>query len=301
MAVIFTGSHPKALWPGVSAWWGAKYNEHDVQYTSIFDTKPSNKNFEEDVQSSGFGLMPEKDEGGAVKYDAHTQGYVSRYTNVAYALGYIVTKEEIDDNLYAEVSMSRAESLSFSCRQTEEEVGANTLNNAFDSNFTGGDGTQLLATTHSDFHGTWSNHLTTAADFSESSAEDLCIQIMDALNPRGLKMNIKPKRLIIPTALAFDVDRVLKSELRVGTADNDVNALRLRGSIPEVAVNNYLTDTDAWFVKTDAPRGMCWYDRKLAEFTHDGDFDTENDKSKVYRRFAAGWTDPRGMYGSPGA
>ena len=301
MAVIMTGNHPKALWPGVAAWWGARYEEHDVQYTSIFDVKGSSRNYEEDVQTSGFGLMPVKDEGGATKYDSHTQGYVSRYTHVAYSLGYIVTKEEMADNLYAEVSMSRAESLAFSCRQTEENVGANVLNNGFDSTYAGGDGTELFATTHSDFHGTWSNHLTTAADFSESSAEDLAIQIMDALNPRGLKMSIRPTRLIIPTALVFDVERVLKSTQQSGTANNDVNALRTRGTIPEVAVNNYLTDTDAWFVKTSAPRGLIWYDRAMAEFTHDGDFDTDNDKSKCYRRFSAGWTDPRGCYASPGA
>lgn len=301
MATIMTGSHPKALWPGVAAWWGAKYDEHDVQYTAIFDVKNSTRNYEEDVQTSGFGLLPEKDEGSGTKYDSHSQGYVSRYVHVAYALGYICTKEEIDDNLYAEVSMSRAESLAYSCRQTEENVGANVLNNGFDANYTGGDGTELFSTSHSDFHGTWSNHLTTAADFSESSAEDLCIQIMNALNPRGLKMNIKPKRLIIPTALVFDVERVLKSQNQSGSANNDVNALRTRGAIPEVAVNNYLTDTDAWFVKTTAPRGLIWYDRAMAEFTHDGDFDTENDKSKVYRRFSVGWTDPRGAYASPGA
>ena len=299
--VIGTGNHPKALWPGVAAWWGAKYNEYPVEYTQIFDVKTSDKNYEEDVQTSGFGLVPVKDEGGATQYDSHSQGYVSRYVNVAYGMGYIVTKEELADNLYREVSMGRSESLAFSLRQTEENVGANVLNRAHTNGYTGGDGSILCVTTHSDFLGSWSNTLSTPADLSEASLEDLSIQVMQALNPRGLKISLLPKRLIVPVNLTFEVERVLKSALQNDTANNAINALRSKGIIPEVAVNHYLTDTDAFFIKTNAPRGLTWYDRASAEFTKDTDFDTENAKAKVYRRFAVGWTDPRGVFSSSGA
>lgn len=301
MATITTGAHPKALWEGVAAWWGMNYPEYSPEYTQIFDVKGSSKNYEEDVQSSGFGLVPIKSEGGGVQYDSHTQGYVSRYVHVAYGMGYVVTKEELDDNLYTEVSMSRAESLMFSERQTKENVGANVLNRAFNSSFTGGDSKELLATDHSDFHGTWQNEPTTATDLSESALEDLTILIMQALNPRGLKISLVPQRLIIPVNLTYEATRILDSQLQNDSANNAVNALRAKGIIPEVAVNHYLTDTDAWFIKTNAPRGMCWYDRNPTEFTTDQEFDTENAKAKVYCRFSAGWTDPRGMYGSPGA
>lgn len=301
MATITTGAHPKALWEGVHAWWGARYNEYPVEYTQIFDVQSSSKNYEEDVQQTGFGLVPVKTEGGGTLYDSHTQGFVSRYVHVAYAMGYVVTKEEKDDNLYEEVSMGRAESLAFSLRQTEENVGGNVLNRAFTATYTGGDGKELLATDHPDFNGTFSNELDPAADLSEASLEDLCIQIMQATNPRGLKISLLPQRLIIPVNLCFEAERILKSQLQNDTANNAINALRTKGMIPEVAVNHYLTDTDAFFIKTNAPRGLTWFDRAGAEFTQDNDFDTENAKAKVYRRFSAGWTDPRGCYGSAGA
>ena len=284
----------------MAEWWGIKYNEHPVEYTQIFDVKGSSTNYEEDVQSSGFGLVPRKTEGGGVLYDSHTQGYVSRYVHLAYGMGYVVTKEELDDNLYTQVSMSRTESLAFSLRSTEENVAANVLNRAFDASFTGGDGSALCVNDHSDYHGTWSN-IITAADLSEASLEDLTINVMNALNPRGLKISLSPVRLIVPTALCYEAERILKSQLQSGTANNDLNVLRTKGVIPEIAINHYLTDTDAWFVKTNAPQGLCWYDRNAAEFSTDGEFDTENAKAKVYRRFSVGWTDPRGVYGSAGA
>ena len=301
MAVIATGAHPKALWPGVKAWWGAKYNEHPVEYTQIFDTHNSTQNYEEDVKHHGFGLAPVKPEGSATKYDDHTQLYVSRYVHVAYSLGYVCTKEELADNLYEKVSMQRAASLAFSMRQTEENVGANVLNRAFNSSYTGGDGKELLATDHPSPAGNFSNELSTPADLSEAALEDLSIQMMNAVDARGLKISLVPKRLIIPTALTFEADRILKSSLRVDTANNDVNALKMQGMIPEVAVNHYLTDSDAFFIKSNVENGMKWYNRADAEFTKDEDFDTENAKSKCYRRFSAGWSDPLGMWGSPGA
>lgn len=301
MAVITTGSHPKALWPGVYAWFGAKYNEHPQQYTRLFDIKSSNKNFEEIVEQTGFGLAPVKAEGSSTAYDSHAQGAVSRGTNVAYSLGYIVTREEKADNLYTEVSMQRAQSLAFSMAQTREIVGANVYNRAFNSSYTGGDAKELCATDHPSLAGNMSNELATAADLSEASLEDLTIQIMDVKNSKGLKIALQPKSLIVPTALIYDAQRILKSTLRVDSANNDINALRSLSVIPEVVVNNYLTDSDAWFIRTNAPSGLCWFDREPVQFTKDEDFDTDNAKAKAYMRFVPFWGDWRGLFGSPGA
>lgn len=302
MAVIATGNHPKALWPGVYAWFGARYNEHQAQYTKLFDMKTSNKNYEEMVQQTGFGLAPIKAEGSATAYDSHAQGYVSRGVNVAYSLGYIVTREELADNLYEEVSMRRAGSLAFSMAQTRENVGANVYNRAFNSSYTGGDGVELCSTAHPTVSGNQSNELATAADFSEASLEDLTIQIMDATDFRGLKISLTVKSLIVPTALVYDTERVVKSSLRVDTANNDINAINSMGVIPEVVVNNYLTDNDAWFIRTNGVEGgICWFDREPVEFTKDSDFDTDNAKAKAYMRFVPFWGDWRAVFGSPGA
>jgi hypothetical protein len=301
MAVITTGSHPKALWPGVYAWFGAKYNEHPQQYTKLFDIKSSSKNYEELVEQTGFGLAPVKAEGSSTAYDSHAQGVTARGTNVAYSLGYIVTREEKADNLYSEVSMQRAASLAFSMAQTRENVGANVYNRAFNSSYTGGDGKELCATDHGSLAGDQSNELATAADLSEASLEDLTINIMDALNSKGLKISLQPKSLIVPTALVYDAQRILESTLRSSTADNDINALKSLSVIPEVVVNNYLTDSDAWFIRTNAPSGLCWFDREPVQFSKDEDFDTDNAKAKAYMRFVPFWGDWRGVYGTPGA
>jgi hypothetical protein len=301
MAVITTGSHPKALWPGVYAWFGAKYNEHPQQYTKLFDIKSSSKNYEELVEQTGFGLAPVKAEGSSTAYDSHAQGVTARGTNVAYSLGYIVTREEKADNLYSEVSMQRAASLAFSMAQTRENVGANVYNRAFNNSYTGGDGKELCATDHGSLAGDQSNELATAADLSEASLEDLTINIMDALNSKGLKISLQPKSLIVPTALVYDAQRILESTLQSGTANNDVNALRSMSVIPEVVVNNYLTDSDAWFIRTNAPSGLCWFDREPVQFSKDEDFDTDNAKAKAYMRFVPFWGDWRGVYGTPGA
>jgi hypothetical protein len=301
MAVIATGNHPKALWPGVYSWFGARYNEHETQYTKLFDIKPSSKNFEELVQQTGFGLAPVKPEGSSTAYDSHAQGYVARGTNVAYSLGYIVTREELADNLYEEVSMRRAGSLAFSMAQTRENVGANVYNRVVNASFTGGDAVALGSTAHPTVSGNQSNILATAADLSEASLEDLTIQIMDAVDFKGLKVSIKPKCLVIPTALVYEAQRILKSNLRVGTAENDTNALRLVGAIPEIVVNNYLTDNDQWFIRTNVQDGLCWFDREPVQFTKDTDFDTDNAKAKGYMRFVPFWGDWRTLYSSAGA
>ena len=301
MAVIATGNHPKALWPGVYSWFGAKYDEHEKQYPKLFDIKTSSKNFEELVQHTGFGLAPVKPEGSSTAYDSHTQGYLARGTNVAYSLGYIVTREELADNQYSEVSMRRAGSLAFSMNQTRENVGANIYNRVTSGSYLGGDGVALGATNHPSVSGDQSNILATPADLSEASLEDLTIQIMNATDPKGLKISLRPKCLVVPTALVYDSNRILKSNLRVGTADNDTNALKLVGAIPEIVVNNYLTDTDQWFIRTNAPDSLCWFDRELPQFTKDEDFDTDNAKAKGYMRFIPFWGDWRGLYSSAGA
>lgn len=300
--VITTGNHPKALWPGVKAWFGTSYKEHPLECEMVFDSDSSSKNYEEDVEITGFGQAPVKTEGQSVSYDSHTQGYTKRYTHVAYGLGYIVTREELDDNLYEKVSRSRARSLAFSMKQTKETVGSNIFNRAFNSSYTGGDGKELLATDHPSLNGNWSNELSVAADLSEASLEDIFIQIMNATNSRGLKIALTPRKLIVPPNLAFEATRIVKSNLQNDTANNAINAIKAMGMLPEgVMVYHYLTDTDAWFVKTDCPEGLKKYQRTAIEFTKDSDFDTENAKAKAYERYSFGWTDPRGLYGSPGA
>ena len=302
MAVITTGAHPKALWPGINAWFGSSYNEHPTEYTDIFKVFSSSQNYEEDVLVTGFGLAPVKTEGSAYSYDSESQGYTKRYKPVAYGLGYIVSREELADNLYEKVSKRRSARLAFSMRQTRETVGANILNRAFNSSYTGGDGVELSSLVHPSLNGDWANELTVPADLSEAALEDLLIVIAKATNERGHKIGLRGMKLIVHPNDMFEACRILESNLRVGTANNDVNAIKNKGLLPEgYVVNHYLTDTDAWFVKTDVPDGMNWFDREPVEFKQDNDQDTDNAKAKSYMRFVAGWSDPRGMYGSPGA
>lgn len=301
MAVISTSNHPKALWPGVKAWFGRQYNDHQVEYTDLFDMDTSGMNYEEVVELTGFGLAPVKTEGASVQYDSESQGYTKRFTHVAYALGYICTREELDDNQYEIVSKRRAKALAFSFRQTKENVAANVYNRATNSSYTGGDGKELLATDHPTANGNQSNELATAADLSEASLEDIVIQIMGAKNSRGLAINLMPKKLIVPRQEWFNANRILKSVLQNNTAENAINALKATNAIPGgIVVNHYLTDADQWFVRTNAPEGMIGFDRVKMEFTQDNDFDTSNAKAKGYERYSFGWGDWRAVYGSPG-
>src|SRR3990167_954889 len=302
MAVITTGAHPKALWPGINAWFGAAYNEHPTEYTDIFKVYTSDKNYEEDVLVTGFGLAPVKNEGAPYQYDSESQGYTKRFKHVPYGLGYIVTREELADNLYEKVSKRRSARLAFSMRQTRETVGANVLNRAFNSSYTGGDGIELSSLVHPSLNGDWANELTVPADLSEAALEDLLIVIAKATNERGHKIGLSGMKLIVHPNDMFEACRILESNLRVGTANNDVNAIKNKGLLPEgYVVNHYLTDTDAWFVKTDAPDGMKCLAREPVEFKQDNDQDTDNAKAKSYMRFVAGWSDPRGMYCVAGA
>lgn len=301
MSVISTGNIAKLLWPGLNARWGANYSEYPKEYTDLVDVFSSDMTYEEDQEMTGFGLAPIKPQGQATSYDTASQGVTSRYTHIAYSLGFIITREAIDDNQYEKIGMQRTGSLAFSMRQTKENVVANMYNRAFNSSYVGGDGKELLATDHPSVAGTWSNELATPADLSEAALEDLCIQIMGATNSRGLRIALKPQRLIVAKENFFEAQRILKSTNQTGTANNDINALRTTGIIPELSVNHYLNDPDAFFIRTNVPEGLKLFQRTAAEFKQDGDFDTDNLKYKAYERYSTGWSDPRALYGSTGA
>jgi hypothetical protein len=303
MATITTGSFAKALWPGVNAWYGDAYKEYPVEWDKLFEKYTSKRNFEEDVGVSGFGLAVVKPEGSSISYDTERQAFITRYTHVVYGLGFIVTREMFEDDLYDVVGKRKAKGLAFSMRQTKEVIAANVYNRAFNSSYTGGDGKELLATDHPNLAGgTWANELATAADMSEAALEQACIDIQGFTNDRGLKIAYQPKSLIIPKEIEFDTARILKNVDRPGTAERDINALVKLGKFPGgMIVNHYLTDTDAWFIRTNCPDGMKYFERRGDEFGTDNDFDTENAKFKATSRYSFGWTDPRGLYGSPGA
>ena len=300
--IITTGSHPKALWPGVKAWWGQVYNEHATEYDKLFDKDTSSQNYEEDVQLTGFGLAPQKTEGAGVQYDSEIQGFVTRYTHIAYALGYVVTKEELDDNLYETVSKRRSGALAMSFRQTKENVGANIYNRAFNSTYKGGDGVELCSTSHPNTSGgTWANTPTVASDLSEASLEDAHIAIMGFQNDRGLLINVMPRSLIVARQEWYNANRILKSVYTPGSANNDLNILKATNALPEgIVMNHYLTSPGAWFVRTNIQNGLKYYSRVGIQFDQDNDFDTMNAKAKSYERYAFGWGDPRALWGTPG-
>ncbi len=301
--VINTGSHPKLLWPGIHATWGQIYNEHPTEYTDLFDVNSSGKAYEQDVEITGFGLAPVKGQGAPVSYDSEMQGWVATYAHVAYALGYIVTYEELQDNLYKEVATRRAKANAFSITQTIENVAALLYNDAFVGNyFTMPDGLPLISANHvSAPGGSFSNALTPGADLSEAALEDVCIQIMNATNSRGLKISVMPKSLHIPTSEFFNAERILKSQLQSHTGNNAINVLKAQNAFPGGAkVNHYFTNSNAWFVRTNVPQGMNFFWRNKPQFDQDNDFDTKNAKAATYMRFSVGCTDPRGIYGSNG-
>lgn len=299
---INSGSFAKALWPGVNSWYGEKYAEHTVEYTDLFDKETSRKAWEEDMGTSMFGLAAVKPEGNSVVYDNAQQGFLTRYQHITYALGFIITQEMVDDDLYDVIGKKRAQGLAFSMRQTKEIVGANVYNRAFTGGYVGGDGVTLLNTAHVNVQGATYSNMTTAATLSEASLEDLTIDIMQAENDRGLNISLTGQCLIIPPALVYEADRILNSSLRVGTSDNDLNALKNAGKFPGgVKVNHYLTSDTAYFIRTNCPDGMKYFERKADSFSMDNDFDTDNAKYKVSGRYSFGWTDPRALYGNAGA
>jgi len=298
--VITSGSHPKSLWPGVKAWFGREYSKYPEVWKELFDEDSSDKSYEEDVELTGFGLIPVKPEGSAIEYDSETQGYTKRYTNVTYGGGYIVTQEALEDDLYEKVSKRRSAALAFSAQTTKETVHANIFNRAFTSGYNGGDGVSMIDASHPTASGVQSNELAVAADLSEASLEDACILVMNATNSRGLRIQLRPTKLVVPTSLHFDARRIIESELQNDTANNAKNIVggMFKGGLVSWS---FLSDPNAWFVLTDCPEGLKHYTRRPGKFEQDNDFSTSNARAKFTERYSAGWTDWRRVFGSSGA
>ena len=293
----------KELEPGLNALFGLEYARYDDEASEIYDTESSERAFEEEVMLSGFGSAPVKQEGSAITFDDAQEAYTARYTHETIALAFSITEEAIEDNLYDRLASRYTKALARSMANTKQVKGAATLHNAFDSTFAGGDGKELCATDHPLVNnGSLRNEPSTDADLNETSLENALIDIAAFVDERGLKVSVRGQKLIIPPALQFVADRLLESTLRPGSADNDVNAMRNMGMLPQgYVVNHYLTDTDAFFIKTDAPRGFVHFERMPMSTKMEGDFDTGNVRFKARERYSYGYSDPRCVYGSKGA
>jgi len=292
----------KELEPGLNALFGLEYKNYENQHTQIYSIETSDRAFEEEVMESGFGEAPVKTEGSGVSYDQAQEVYTARYTHETIALAFSLTEEAVEDNLYDRLGARYTRALARSMAQTKQIKAAAILNGAFTTSI-GGDGVVLCATNHPTLSGpNLSNTLATPADLSETSLEQSLIDISAFTDERGLKIAVQGLKLIIPKELQFTADRILKSTLRVGTADNDINAIRNMGMVPQgYTVNNFLIDPDAYFIKTDAPNGMKMFTRVSMKTGFEGDFDTGNVRYKARERYSFGFSDPRGMFGSPGA
>jgi hypothetical protein len=292
----------KELEPGLNALFGLEYKNYENQHTQIYSIESSDRAFEEEVMESGFGEAPVKTEGAGVSYDQAQEVYTARYTHETIALAFSLTEEAVEDNLYDRLSARYTKALARSMAQTKQIKAAAVLNNAFTTSI-GGDGVALCATNHPTLSGpNLSNTLATPADLSETSLEQSLIDIAAFTDERGLKIAVQGLKLIIPKELMFTADRIMKSTLRVGTADNDINAILNKGMVPQgYVVNNFLTDPDAYFIKTDAPNGMKMFERVSMKTGFEGDFDTGNVRYKARERYSFGFSDPRGLFGSPGA
>ncbi len=301
MSIVTSSAFGKALWPGINAWYQQAYSEYPVEYTALFDTFKMSKAFEEDVGYAGLGLAKETGEGEPVQYEGHRQGFITRYTPQQFTLGFIITEIAMEDDLYNVVGEKKAKGLAFSMRQTKEIVGANVYNRAFNGSYVGGDGVSLCNASHPLIKGgTLSN--TTATDLSETALEQACINISKWTDEAGMKIAVMPRTLIIPVDLQFEAHRILDSDLRVATADNDTNALKDMGMFPGgIVVNHYFTDTNAWFIRNQVQDGLKYWERRADTFKMEDDFDTSNAKFKATARYAFGWTDWRSIYGSSGA
>jgi len=293
----------KELEPGLNALFGLEYNRYDNEHAEIFTTETSDRAFEEEVMLTGFNGAEVKQEGAPVVFDQASEAYTSRYTHETIALAFAITEEAIEDNLYDRLASRYTRALARSMANTKQVKAAAVLNNAFNSSFTGGDGKELIATDHPLANGgTFSNELATAADLNETSLEQSLIDIAAFVDERGLRIAIQGRKLIVPKELQFTAERILKTPLRTATADNDINAIKNMGMIPEgYRVNHFLTDTDAFFIMTDAPNGLKHFVRSPIKTAIEGDFDTGNVRFKARERYVFGFSDPRGIFGSPGA
>ncbi len=293
----------KELLPGLNALFGMEYARYGEQHKEIYETESSDRSFEEETKLSGFGTAPVKAEGSAIAYDNAQEAWSTRYSHETIALGFSITEEAVEDNLYDSLSARYTKSLARAMAYTKQVKAASVLNNGFDSNYAGGDGVALFSTAHPTVGGgTNSNTAAVQVDLNETSLEAAVIQIAAWTDERGLLIAAKPQKLVIPPALMFVADRLLKTEGRVGTADNDINSLKQMGSIPGgTTVNNFLTDTNAWFLTTDVPNGLKHFVRTPMSTSMDGDFDTGNVRYKARERYSFGWSDPLGMWGSSGS
>ena len=293
----------KELEPGLNALFGLEYDKYDKEHLDIFDVESSDRAFEEEVMLAGFGNAETKPEGAGVNYDTAQESWTARYNHDTIALAFAITEEAVEDNLYDKLAGRYTKALARSMNNAKQIKGANVLNNGFSSSYTGGDGKELLATDHPTVTGgDFKNELTTAADLNETSLEQALVDLADMIDERGLKVAVKATKMLIPSELVFVAERLLQSQLRTGTGDNDINAVKSSGMVPGgYVVNHYLTDSDAWFLKTDAPNGLKVFERSPLKTSMEGDFDTGNMRYKARERYSFGWSDPRGIFGSPGA
>ena len=293
----------KELEPGLNALFGLEYDRYDSEHAEIYETESSDRAFEEEVMLAGFGQAPVKGEGAAVSYDSSNEAYTARYTHETIALAFAITEEAVEDNLYDRLSSRYTRALARSMANTKQVKAANVLNNAFSSTYTFGDGKELCATDHPTVGGgDFRNELSTAADLNETSLEQSLIDIAAFIDERGLKIALQGRKLIVPSALQFVAERLTASQLRPGTADNDINASRSMGMLPDgYVVNHFLTDTDAFFIKTDAPNGFKHFERMAIRNSMEGDFETGNVRYKARERYSFGVSDPPCVFGSPGA
>jgi hypothetical protein len=293
----------KELLPGLNALFGLEYARYGEEHKEIYETETSERSFEEETKLSGFSAAPVKNEGQAIRYDNAQEAWTARYNHETIALGFSLTEEAIEDNLYDSLSARYTKGLARAMAYTKQVKAAAVINNGFNNGYQGGDGVSLFNTSHPLINGaTNGNTPTTAADLNETSLENAVIQIAAWTDERGLLIAAKPKKLIVPPALQFVATRLLETELRVGTTDNDINAIKNNGSIPEgYTINHFLTDNNGWYLTTDVPNGMKHFVRTPLQNSMDGDFDTGNVRYKSRERYSFGWSDPLGMYGSPGA
>ena len=293
----------KELEPGLNALFGIEYNRYENEHSEIFDEESSDRAFEEEVMLGGFGSAPIKSEGGAISFDDAQETYTARYTHDTIALAFSITEEAIEDNLYDRLASRYTKALARSMSQTKQIKASAVLNNAFSTGVNViGDGVALCSASHPSLTGTQTNVLSTAADLNETSLEQMLIDIAGLTDERGLKIAVRGMKLLIPKELQFIAERVLNSNLRSGTADNDTNATKNMGMLPEgAAVNHFLTDTDAFFIKTDAPSGFKYFNRSSIKTAMEGDFDTGNMRFKARERYSFGVSDWRGVFGTPGA